>query len=144
MDQLTLGKKKVKFEPMTWGKQKEVILLIGEGLAQIAEAKAKGSSLLMQMIRGEKAETAGVLDILRSFPELVTKVLALGLGVTEQDLNAATGLQFMAALEVFSKENALAEQFERGKNVYSRLTLKTAPGVENNQPGNKKPTSGRS
>lgn len=121
MDQLTLGTEKIDIKPMTWGVQKQVFKLLTNGLAQLDSAQAT-AQLFIKSVAGQKdASIKPLMDLLGDAPELVTQILATGLGVDAKVLNDATGLEVMTALEAFIAENALDEQLSRAKKAFSLL-----------------------
>lgn len=121
MDQLTLGTEKIDVKPMTWGVQKQVFKLLTNGLSELDSAQATARLFIKSVSGQQDASLKPLMDLLGDAPELVTKILATGLGVDEKVLNDASGLEVMTALEVFIQENALDEQLERAKKAFSLL-----------------------
>lgn len=119
---MELGNKLVDFKPMTWGTQKKVFQLIVEGLNKQAQASDLIKRMVMSALNGEEQAPGDLLmETINSMPELFTQALALGLGVSAEDLDNATGPQVMTALEVFIKENDLENQWARAKKAMSLL-----------------------
>lgn len=124
MDQLTLGGTKLDVVPMTWGTQKQVFKLLVKGLGKMEAVKELASSMVRQMADGTGVSFEPLMDLIGDAPDLLTQVLALGLGTTTEVLDQATGDQVTIALEAFIAENNLAAQWERSKKAFSLLRPK--------------------
>ena len=123
-----LGVEKIEFKPMTWGLQKKVFEDLVAGLAEAAKAKAILQQLTMSALKGEgELEFKVLLDVINSVPGLIDKILVRGLDVKPEQLDAATGMQVLSAIELFIKDNALEQQWVRSKKVWTLLAGEAPP-----------------
>lgn len=119
---MKLGSAEIEVKPMTWGTQKKVFKVITKGLATLAESKQVLGKMVRGTIAGEDQVPAQALaDLVDSFPELLSEVLVVGIGITSDQLDKATGPEVLALLEAFVEVNDLVAQFARAKKAFTLL-----------------------
>lgn len=119
---MKLGSEEIEVKPMTWGTQKKVFKVITKGLAKLAESKQLLGKMVQGAIAGEDQVSANALaEVVDSFPEILSEVLSIGLGVDAKVLDEAQGPEVLAALEEFIKVNDLEAQLSRAKKAFTLL-----------------------
>ena len=123
--------------PMTWGLQKKVFAEVVRGLRKKAEAAGTIQALVFSALHTKDLPFDALVKAILELPEIATEVLALGLGLPVEDLDAATGMEVLTAAETFLAENAVEAQWDLGKKVLSLVTPKADRG-EPKKPGSEK------
>lgn len=119
---MKLGNVELEVQPMTWGTQKKVFKVITKGLAKLAESKQLLGKMVQGAIAGEDQISANALaEVVDSFPEILSEVLSIGLGVDAKVLDEAQGPEVLAALEKFIEVNDLEAQLIRAKKAFTLL-----------------------
>lgn len=119
---MKLGNEEIEVKPMSWGTQKKVFKVITKGLAALAESKQLLGRMVQGVIAGEEQVPAQALaEVVDSLPEVLGEVLVIGLGITSEQLDAASGPEVLEALEEFIKVNDLEAQLNRAKKAFTLL-----------------------
>lgn len=116
-----LGEQEHVFKPMSWERQKQAMDMLVEALVAQDQLKSFIGSVVQSYLKGDEGsvDLKLVVGLVRKFPDLATKMLAFGLEIDEAALNAGSGKQFWAALELWLEQNDIVDQLEQAKKVYA-------------------------
>ncbi len=125
MPKLTLGPDTVEFVPLTHKKQKQVFEMVADGVAKVADVGNVVQNIINAWLKGGGEIPLQVfVDIVKTVPNLLTEVVAFGLGVEVEQLDNAKNTEFTAALEMFVAENDLANEWIKTKKVFSLFVVR--------------------
>ncbi len=135
MELLTLGTTTLDLQPMTWGTQKKAFKILVKGLTQWDAAKLATkrwvNSLVHPATEPEGAPDPAVLlaDLIGEIPELLTELLSVASGASQETLDNSTGTQVAKLLEAVIEVNDLAGQWASAKKTGALLSPAKQQGL---------------
>lgn len=120
--QLTISGKVHEIEPLTWKEHRKLLQVLGVPFLSNKD--------LLGALDGEKEEAEkAAIAIIDSVPEAITKGLAIGLRISENEVDSMTLDELLEGIFAVVSENKLAEAFSKIKKMKGLLTV---PGQESN------------